>query len=110
MEGGWSASAKVLWRFAFRFLPFLFEFAAGGLGFEFCTSVVGWRYAVLSEWPFVVVFSIADNRARLGGPEHQARLWGGSSYKAHTRVLCGVWPIFRAHQICAIPHSIRYYE
>ena len=39
--GGWSAGAKVLvvWRYGFRFLPFLFVFAVEAPGLEFCTSV-----------------------------------------------------------------------
>ena len=37
------------------FLPFIFVFAVGGLGFEFCMFVVGWRHAFRSEWPLVLV-------------------------------------------------------
>ena len=35
--------------------PYLIEFAAGGLGFEFCVFVVGWRHALGSEWPFISI-------------------------------------------------------
>ena len=30
---------------------FLFVFAVGGLGFEFCVFVAGWRHSIRSEWP-----------------------------------------------------------
>ena len=26
-----------------------------GLGFEFCVFVAGWRHALLSEWPFIII-------------------------------------------------------
>ena len=32
------------------FLP-----AVGGLGVEFCVVVAGWRHALRSEWPFIVI-------------------------------------------------------
>ena len=44
--------------FNFRFLPFLFAFAVGGLGFEFCVFVAGWRHALRSEWPFIIIFVV----------------------------------------------------
>ena len=44
--------------FIFRFLPFLFAFADGGLGFEFCVFVVGWWHAFRSEWPCYYRISI----------------------------------------------------
>ena len=28
----------------------------GGLGFEFCMFVTGWRHALRSEWPFIIIF------------------------------------------------------
>ena len=31
----------MVWSFSFRFLPFLFAFAVGGLGFELCVFVSG---------------------------------------------------------------------
>ena len=43
-------------RAAFCFIscfPFLFAFDVGGLGFEFCVFVAGWRHALRSEWPFI---------------------------------------------------------
>ena len=27
----------------------------GGLGFEFCVFVAGWRHALRSEWPFIII-------------------------------------------------------
>ena len=32
-----------------------FAFGVGGLGFEFCVFVAGWRHALRSEWPFIVL-------------------------------------------------------
>ena len=34
----------------------------GGLGFEFCTFVAGWRHALRSEWPFVIIIFISEVR------------------------------------------------
>ena len=31
--------------------PLLFAFVVGGLGFESCVFVAGWRHALRSEWP-----------------------------------------------------------
>ena len=33
----------------------LFAFVLGGLGFEFCVFVAGWRHALRSEWPFIII-------------------------------------------------------
>ena len=44
--GGWSAGAEL--RAAFYFIssfPFLLAFDVGGLGYEFCVFVAGWRHA-----------------------------------------------------------------
>ena len=30
----------------------------GGLDFEFCVFVTGWRHALLREWPFICIFFI----------------------------------------------------
>ena len=27
----------------------------GGLGYEFCVFVAGWRHALRSEWPFIII-------------------------------------------------------
>ena len=35
--------------------PLLFAFGVGGLGFEFCVFVAGWRHALRSEWPFIII-------------------------------------------------------
>ena len=35
--------------------PLLFAFVVGGLDFEFCVFVAGWRHALRSEWPFIII-------------------------------------------------------
>ena len=42
------------------FYSFPLLLAFGGLGFEFCVFVAGWRHALRSEWPFIsiIIFSI----------------------------------------------------
>ena len=40
----------------FSNLPLLLAFIVGGLGFEFCVFVAGWRHALWSEWPFIFIF------------------------------------------------------
>ena len=35
--------------------PLLFAFIVGGLGFELCVFVAGWRHALRSEWPFILL-------------------------------------------------------
>ena len=43
--------------------PFLFAFAIGGHGFEFCMSVASWRHALRSEWPlFMISNNTGNNR------------------------------------------------
>ena len=32
----------------------------GGLGFEFCVFVAGWRHALRSEWPFIIIIIMRD--------------------------------------------------
>ena len=39
----------------FSSFPLLFAFIVGGLGFEFCVLVAGWRHALRSEWPFIII-------------------------------------------------------
>ena len=39
--------------------PLLFVFVVGGLGFELCVFVAGWRHALRSEWPFIIIIIIA---------------------------------------------------
>ena len=38
--------------------PLLFAFVVGGLGFEFCVFVAGWRH-LRSEWPFIIIIMIS---------------------------------------------------
>ena len=33
----------------------LLAFGVGGLGFEFCVFVAGWRHALRSEWPYIII-------------------------------------------------------
>ena len=42
----------------FSCFPFLLAFDVGGLGFEFCVFITGWRHALRSEWPFIVIIII----------------------------------------------------
>ena len=36
----------------------LLAFVVGGLGFEFCVFVAGWRHALRSEWPpFIIIIT-----------------------------------------------------
>ena len=39
----------------FSSFPLLLAFFVGGLGFEFCVFVAGWRHALRSEWPFIII-------------------------------------------------------
>ena len=39
----------------FYSFPLLFAFVVGGHGFEFCVFVAGWRHALRSEWPFIII-------------------------------------------------------
>ena len=39
----------------FSSFPLLLAFVVGGLGFEFCVLVAGWRHALRSEWPFIII-------------------------------------------------------
>ena len=41
------------------FCSLLFAFVVGGLGFEFCVFVAGWRHALRSEWPFIIIINTA---------------------------------------------------
>ena len=36
----------------------IFAFVVGGLGFEFCVFVAGWRHDLRSEWPFIIIIII----------------------------------------------------
>ena len=35
------------------------KFVVGGLGFEFCVLVAGWRHALRSEWPFIIILLLS---------------------------------------------------
>ena len=41
--------------------PLLFAFVVGGPGFELCVFVAGWRHALRSEWPFIIIIIITAN-------------------------------------------------
>ena len=34
---------------------YYYAFVVGGLGFEICMFVAGWRHALRSEWPFIII-------------------------------------------------------
>ena len=38
--------------------PLLFAFVVGGLGFEFCVFVAGWRHALRSDKPSIIIIII----------------------------------------------------
>ena len=40
-------------------------FVVGGLGFEFCVFVAGWRHALRSEWPFMIIISISVHSIKI---------------------------------------------
>ena len=42
--------------------PLPFAFVVGGLGFEFCVFVAGWRHALRSKWPFIIIIIITVGR------------------------------------------------
>ena len=44
----------------FSSFPLLLAFGVGGLGFEFCVFVAGWRHALRSEWPFIIIIIIIN--------------------------------------------------
>ena len=46
--------------------PLIFAFVVGGLGFEFCGVVAGWRHALRSEWPFIIIIIYHHMGARVG--------------------------------------------
>ena len=46
----------------FSSFPLLLAFVVGGLGFEFCVLVAGWRHALRSEWPFIIIIIIYSPR------------------------------------------------
>ena len=42
----------------FSSFPLPLAFVVGGLGFEFCVFVAGWRHALRSEWPLIIIIII----------------------------------------------------
>ena len=65
--------------------PLLFVFVVGGLGFEFCVFVAGWRHALRSEWPFIIIIIIICQHVHVldtGLCGRCQRVWG----------LC--WPVW----------------
>ena len=47
---------------------FLLAFDVGGLAFEFCVFVAGWRHALRSEWPFIFLIHICLLLCHLAEP------------------------------------------
>ena len=39
----------------FSSFPLLLAFVVGGLGFEFRVFAAGWRHALRSEWPLIII-------------------------------------------------------
>ena len=57
--GGWQPVLRFEQCFIlFSSFPLLLAFVVGGLGFEFCVFVAGWRHALRSEWPFIIIIII----------------------------------------------------
>ena len=57
VEGGGQPVLSFEQCFIYLF-QFSFAFVVGGLGFEFCVFVAGWRHALRSEWPFIIIIII----------------------------------------------------
>ena len=51
--------------------PLLFVFVVGGLGFELCVFVAGWRHALRSEWPFIIIIINSLSRAKSRRPRRK---------------------------------------
>ena len=41
----------------------ILQFALLHIGFEFCVFVAGWRHALRSEWPFIIIITAAYSAA-----------------------------------------------
>ena len=55
----------------FSSFPLLLAFDVGGLGFEFCMFVAGWRHALRSEWPFIIIIANPELETEpVVGPQH----------------------------------------
>ena len=68
----------------------LLALVVGGLGFEFRVFVAGWRHALRSEWPFIIIIIIiimgflrTPSRATLGP-------WGAPTSRGWT-LPCMTW-------------------
>ena len=68
VEGGGQPVLSFEQCFFFCSFPFLFAFVVGGLGFEFCVFVAGWRHALRSEWPFIIIIIISSSTLYLSLP------------------------------------------
>ena len=57
--------------------PLLFAFVVGGLGFELCVFVAGWRHALRSEWPFIII--IIKPLSAFASTQPHAYAYGGAA-------------------------------
>ena len=69
--------------------PLLFAFVVGGLGYEFCVFVAGWRHALRSEWPFIIIIIIKQQAkekqpqiVKHNGTHHPWAVGGSASIQA----------------------------
>ena len=46
-----------IFRTSSHFPDLMVTLDVGGLGFEFCVFVAGWRHALRSEWPFIFIIN-----------------------------------------------------
>ena len=58
VEGGGQPVLSFEQCFILFCFPLLFVFVVGGLGFELCVFVAGWRHALRSEWPFIIIITV----------------------------------------------------
>ena len=56
----------MLYYIIFLILHFLLTFVVGGLGFESCVFATGWRHALRSEWPFIIIIIIIIELMTIG--------------------------------------------
>ena len=57
----------------FSSFPLLLAFVIGGLGFEFCVFVAGWRHALRSEWPFIIITQLLAHTSQANMADHMRR-------------------------------------
>ena len=60
-------------------------FVVGGLGFEFCVFVAGWRHALRSEWPFIIILMEIELYPCLAFPSKSPNGAWGPEPKGQTR-------------------------